>query len=209
MARWRILGHVSGLSDIELDPTLLALAAAGEHGAQAEIYRCLAGPAFALTRRLVPDRAAAEDLFQEGLLQVFARLGQFRGDAPFGAWVRQILVRGCLMHLRSPWQRARLSWQGGDDETGRELPGHGVPASFSADDQIDLARAFSRLAPVTRAVLWLHDVEGLTHEEIATGMGRTPSFSKSQVARGHERLRGLLSSEEEIPCATPRSTLTR
>jgi RNA polymerase sigma-70 factor (ECF subfamily) len=199
---------VSGLSDIELDSTLLALAAAGEHGAQAEIYRRLAGPAFALTRRLVPDRAAAEDLFQEGLLQVFARLGQFRGEAPFGAWVRQILVRGCLMYLRSPWQRARLALQAGDDECGPGIPGLTVSASnTSTDDHIDLARAFGQLAPVTRAVLWLHDVEGLTHEEIATGMGRSPSFSKSQVARGHERLRGLLSSEEEIPCATPRSTL--
>ena len=198
---------MSGLSDINLDPTVLALAAAGEHGAQSEIYRCLAGPAFALTRRLVPDRAAAEDLFQEGLLQVFARLHQFRGEAPFGAWVRQILVRGCLMHLRSPWQRARLAWHDADDEAEYVLPAMSAQPSFTEDDRIDVARAFQRLAPVTRAVLWLHDVEGLTHEEIAAGMGRSSSFSKSQLARGHERLRVLLIAEEETACANPRTTV--
>lgn len=199
---------MSALSDIELDPPVLALAAAGDPAAQAQVYQRLAAPAFALTRRLVPDRAAAEDLFQDGLMQVFARLAQFRGEAPFGAWVRQILVRTCLMHLRSPWQRARLAWHGTDDEAEQQLPGASVPASFADDDHIDVARAFGRLAPVTRAVLWLHDVEGLTHEEIAAGMGRTPSFSKSQLARGHERLRGLLLADEEIACATPRPTVT-
>jgi RNA polymerase sigma-70 factor (ECF subfamily) len=190
---------VGRLTDIEADPALLRRAAAGETAAQELLYRLLAGPAFSLTRRLVPDRAAAEDLFQDGLMQVFARLPQFRGEAPFGAWVRQILVRCCLMHLRSPWQRARLAWSGSDDappeieERMAVLAGRGAP---DVAESIDVARAFRRLPPATRAVLWLHDVEGLTHEEIAAAMGRTPSFSKSQLARGHARLRQQLQAEE-------------
>jgi RNA polymerase sigma-70 factor (ECF subfamily) len=62
-----------------------------------------------------------------------------------------------------------------------------------AADLIDLDRALARLAPVTRAVVWLYDVEGWSHEEIAKGFGRTVSFSKSQLARGHARLREVLS----------------
>jgi RNA polymerase sigma-70 factor (ECF subfamily) len=42
---------------------------------------------------------------------------------------------------------------------------------------------------VTRAVVWLYDVEGWSHEEIARAFERTVSFSKSQLARGHARLR--------------------
>jgi RNA polymerase sigma-70 factor (ECF subfamily) len=40
--------------------------------------------------------------------------------------------------------------------------------------------------------VWLHDVEGYTHAEIGIALGRTPSFSKSQLSRAHARLRDLL-----------------
>jgi len=64
------------------------------------------------------------------------------------------------------------------------------PGSVPA--QIDLERAFERLSETSRAVVWLHDVEGYTHEEIAEQMGKTVSFSKSQLARAHVRLRRML-----------------
>jgi RNA polymerase sigma-70 factor (ECF subfamily) len=72
-----------------------------------------------------------------------------------------------------------------DDETG----GHG-PAPVGLG--IDLERAFEHLSETSRAVVWLHDVEGYTHEEIAALMEKTVSFSKSQLARAHARLRNLL-----------------
>ena len=61
-------------------------------------------------------------------------------------------------------------------------------------DLIDLDRALARLSPVTRAVVWLYDVEGWSHEEIARAFERTVSFSKSQLARGHARLRNELTA---------------
>jgi len=201
---------VQRLTDIEADPALLRRAGAGDAAAQASLYRLLAGPAFSLVRRLIPDRAAAEDLFQDALMQVFAKLPHFRGEAPFGAWVRQILVRRCLMHLRSPWQRARLAWSR-DDDAGdamdARLAAMGRQVEPVDGETVDLERAFRRLAPATRAVLWLHDVEGLTHEEIATALGRTASFSKSQLARGHARLREFL-QPEEAACPSPQPSPT-
>src|SRR6266566_2459888 len=65
--------------------------------------------------------------------------------------------------------------------------------------QIDLERAFERLSERSRAVVWLHDVEGYTHEEIAEQMGKTVSFSKSQLARAHARLRRMLDDEGVAP----------
>jgi RNA polymerase sigma-70 factor (ECF subfamily) len=55
--------------------------------------------------------------------------------------------------------------------------------------RMDLEAALDRLSPTSRAVVWLHDVEGYTHEEIAGMKDRTVSFSKSQLARAHARLR--------------------
>ena len=72
------------------------------------------------------------------------------------------------------------------DEEPRGKPGIHVGAN------IDLERAFERISETSRAVVWLHDVEGYTHEEIAEQMGKTVSFSKSQLARAHARLRSML-----------------
>jgi RNA polymerase sigma-70 factor (ECF subfamily) len=62
---------------------------------------------------------------------------------------------------------------------------------------MDLETALERLSETSRAVVWLHDVEGYTHEEIAAMMDKTVSFSKSQLARAHGRLRRWLG--EEVP----------
>ena len=50
---------------------------------------------------------------------------------------------------------------------------------------------------MSRAVVWLHDVEGFTHKEIASLMGKTESFSKSQLSRAYQRLRPMLEVRED------------
>ena len=129
-------------------------------------------------------------------MTVFERLDSFRGEAPLGAWVRQVAVTRCLMYLRSPWHRARLALDRSDDySSDRAGEGHArqeilriaIPEAWS--DQMDLERALATLSPTARAVVWLYDVEGYSHEEIARQFGRTVSFSKSQLARAHARLR--------------------
>ena len=59
--------------------------------------------------------------------------------------------------------------------------------------------ALASLPPATRSVLWLYHAEGYTHEEIGALMQRTASFSKSQLARGTRRLRGMLEPDAPAP----------
>jgi DNA-directed RNA polymerase specialized sigma24 family protein len=103
------------------------------------------------------------------------------------------------MHLRSPWQRSRL-WlvraTGIDDAEPASAGWESMPgdAATSADSAaaIDLERALAQLSATARTVVWLHDVEGCTHAEIGALCGASASFSKSQLARAHARLRTLL-----------------
>jgi RNA polymerase sigma-70 factor (ECF subfamily) len=160
---------------------------------------------FGLIRRLVRSRAAAEDVFQDCMIGLLDHLGDYRGEAPFGAWVRQIATRHCLMHLRSPWQRARralLDVTTGDSGEDSILP-RGGAHELPLPEIIDLERAVSRLPETSRAVVWLYDVEGLSHEEIATLFGRSISFSKSQLARAHALLRAELSDSPPPARALP------
>ena len=62
---------------------------------------------------------------------------------------------------------------------------------------MDLDAALANLPSVGRAVVWLHDVEGFTHKEIAALMGKTESFSKSQLSRAYQRLRPMLATPED------------
>jgi RNA polymerase sigma-70 factor (ECF subfamily) len=203
---------VSRLTEIAVPEDIVLKARCGEEAAQARIYELLASAVHGLIRRIVGNRALAEDLFQDTMMTVFERLGSFRGEAPLGAWVRQVAVTRCLMYLRSPWHRARLALERSDDvpysgDGSREPRGRDdvlritLPDGWS--DQIDLERALATLSPTARAVVWLYDVEGYSHEEIARQFGRTVSFSKSQLARAHARLREWYEPPQKDgqPCA--------
>jgi RNA polymerase sigma factor (sigma-70 family) len=191
---------------IELGEECLRRAAAGDRAAQQRVYEETAGPAFALIRRIVRSRPAAEDVFQDCMMRLLAALPEFRGDAPFGAWARQVVLRSCLMHLRSPWQRARRALAGlvpGEEpDPAAELVARDAPLG----DAIDLTRALARLPEQARAVVWMHDVEGLRHEEIAAVFGRSVSFCKSQLSRAHAQLRQQLDAYAHAGgTATPRA----
>jgi RNA polymerase sigma-70 factor (ECF subfamily) len=75
-----------------------------------------------------------------------------------------------------------------------DAPAGPVEADGRTAELIDLDRALARLSPITRTVVWLYDVEGWSHEEIAKSFARSVSFSKSQLARGHARLRNVLTA---------------
>ncbi len=184
------------LVEIRVADQLIASARSGDEIARSRLYAELAPATYGLIRRLVGARAVAEDLFQETLMTVFERLDTFRGEAPLGAWVRQIAVTRCLMYLRSPWHRARLDLGARMDEEPAALA---VAAPLA--DSVDMERALASLSPTARAVVWLFEVEGYSHHEIAQAFGRTTSFSKSQLARAHRRLREWLEpSGERQPC---------
>ena len=183
---------VTRLIHIEVPPDVLASARFGSERAQAAIYSALAPATFGLVRRLVGCQALAEDLFQDTMMAVFQGLNTYRGEAPLGAWVRQIAVSKCLMYLRSPWHRARLRLSGDTDSDSGV--GSGVEAFLPVTpgplaEGVDVERALASLGPTPRAVVWLFEVEGYSHEEIARSFGRSISFSKSQLARAHMKLR--------------------
>ncbi|HUK01158.1 MAG TPA: sigma-70 family RNA polymerase sigma factor [Steroidobacteraceae bacterium] len=183
------------LSDIPVAPELIACARKGDEPARAQLYAALAPGAFGLIRRLIGSRALAEDVFQETMMVFFERLGQFRGEAPLGAWLRQIAVSRALMVLRSPWQRARRDIGLAGDEFDAAPQSPGCPG-----EQLDLERALASLTSTARAVVWLYEVEGYSHEEIAALFGRSVSFSKSQLARAHQRLRAWFQLQDLSPC---------
>jgi RNA polymerase sigma-70 factor (ECF subfamily) len=173
---------------IDVPAALLARARSGDRAAFEQLYRWFERPVFTLALRMCGDREEAAEVLQDTMLKLFDRIDDYRGSdgAPFWGWLRRIAVNEALMRLRR------------DRRLAQELPGddlladdHAPPPAAAADAAL-LQRALASLPAATRSVLWLFHAEGHTHEEIAALMQRTPSFSKSQLARGTRRLRALL-----------------
>jgi RNA polymerase sigma factor (sigma-70 family) len=175
----------------DLDPELIARARGGERAALEAVYLALERDITRLVRRLVPWRTVGEDLAQDAFVSILESIDQYDGRGAFAGWARRIAVNRCLMYLRSPLHRARR-WLGDHQNEESLLEVDCGDRSAGPAEQLELERALARLGDTPRLVVWLHDVEGFTHAEIGRLLGRTPSFSKSQLARAHQRLRELL-----------------
>jgi len=190
------------ICDIALPEPVVTAARAGDAAALEAVYAATCGAVYTLLRRLVRRPAIAEELLQETFVDVLEHIGAYEARCPLPAWIRAIAVNRALMYLRSPWHRG-LEWLDKDPGGADRLPAtrHDPHAPLDAG----LERALMTLPALTRAVVWLHDVEGLTHADIGFALGKTPSFSKSQLSRAHRRLRELLGREAAIveaePCA--------
>lgn len=160
--------------------SLVARARAGDIGALEQLYRAYEAGVYTLARRLTKTAEDAEDVLQETFLEVCRSLKSWRGDGSLWGWVRTIAASKAMMRYRREKVRETEVL---DDESTVGVAREDVPL------RLDLEAAMTRLPERTRAVVWLHDVEGYTHEEIAELMGMTTSFSKSQLARAHQKLR--------------------
>ena len=185
---------------IDVPPSLLARARAGDLAAFEQLYRWFERPVFTLALRMCGSRSEADEILQETMLKLWSGIGGFRGDggSPFWGWLRQIAVNEALMRLRRECRLA-LELDGVDAD---DIAEDQAPPPPAAADAALLQRALAELPAATRSVLWLYHGEGYTHEEIAAAMQRSTSFSKSQLARGTRRLRVLLQVAE--PAATAR-----
>src|SRR5215467_11203290 len=151
-----------------------------------EIYRQHGSALYGFARSLVQRDGVAEDIVHEAWLRAVRRLPSFDGRSSLRTWLIGFVVHCC----HETWRDERRHGAGlGDGEPGGDTA---RPASGHAE-KLDLERALARLAPGYRAVLLLHDLHGMTHDEIATLLDIAPGTSKSQLARARQALRTLWS----------------
>lgn len=165
--------------------SVVARARTGDPAALEALFRAFEVPVYNLARRICRTAEDAEDVLQETFFEVFRSIGRYREEGSLWGWVRTIAASKALMRLRRNKYRETEELQ--DDVMGQRREDTHL--------RMDLEAALERLSESARAVVWMHDVEGYTHEEIGSMMGKTPSFSKSQLARAHVRLRRWLGEE--------------
>ena len=168
------------------DIALVRRVQGGDVDAFEPLYRRYGGMAYALSLRLTGDRAQATDLVQDVFVHLWETIGSFRGDSAFSSWFYRLAVNVVLQTLRS----------------GRRRNAHEVPTDLEADApaltspsdaQLDLDAALTRLPDGPRVVFVLHEIEGYSHDEIATMTGRAPGTVRAQLWKARQLLMAVMS----------------
>jgi RNA polymerase sigma-70 factor (ECF subfamily) len=168
------------------EPSVVALASAGEEAAFAELMRRRQAVTRNMLARLCRNQALADDLAQEAFLQAWRQLPTLRTHDAFGGWLRQIAVNAWLQHRRKRGETALDDAQ--TDEPFTEP---------TVGERLDLLAALQTLPPAVRLCVVLAHSEGMSHSEIAETVGMPLGTVKTHVNRGAARLRELLSAYRE------------
>ena len=177
------------------DYELAQKAAQGDMGAFEELYQRHNRRVYSLCLRMTGNVSEAEDLAQEVFIQLFRKIGSFRGESAFTTWLHRLTVNQVLMHFRKRGVRMEQTTEDGETPT-QIVKGTENPNSMPVVDRIALDKAIAQLPPGYRTVFTLHDIEGHEHEEIARMLGCSVGTSKSQLHKARMKLRGLLRQQK-------------
>jgi RNA polymerase sigma-70 factor, ECF subfamily len=177
------------------DAEVIARAQRGDAEAFRLLYEKHKRRVYSLCLRMTANTAEAEDLAQEAFLQLYRKIGTFRGESAFSTWLHRLSVNVVLMHLRKkslPVVSLEESTQGSEDDSAKRDFGADDIALAGSIDRLQLQRAVDSLPPGYRMIFVLHDVEGYEHNEIAQLVGCSVGNSKSQLHKARMKLRDLL-----------------
>jgi RNA polymerase sigma-70 factor (ECF subfamily) len=161
-------------------------ALAGDEEAFEALIGPLVEPAVRLAYSMLGDRMEAEDATQEAITRAWRKLGQLRSGMPVRPWFLAIVVNQCRNVRRTRWFRLVRTKPIVPPDLYRE----------PSVENIDLARAISRLPDRDRQALFLHFYLDLPIEEVAVALGISPAATKGRIYRACHRLRPILLEEE-------------
>ena len=189
------------ISEVEL----IERAKQGDAEAFEALYHLHKRRVYSLCLRMTANTAAAEDLTQEAFLQLFRKIGTFRGESAFSTWLHRMAVNVVLMQLRKkglpvvPLEDTMET----EEEAPRKELGAPDPVLAGSIDRLQLQRAVEDLPPGYRSIFVLHDVEGYEHNEIAEIVGCSVGNSKSQLHKARLKLRELLKTSRAEKARKP------
>ena len=177
----------------------------GDASAFQVLYNLHKRRVYSLCLRMTANTAAAEDLTQEAFLQLFRKIGTFRGESAFSTWLHRMAVNVVLMQLRKKGLNVvpLEETMEGEEEAPKKEPGADDARLAGSIDRLQLENAIGELPPGYRMIFLLHDVQGYEHNEIADMVGCSIGNSKSQLHKARMKLRDLLKTSRAEKATRP------
>ena len=160
----------------------------GEESAQFEIYKLYYKAMYNTSLRILNDSFEAEDVMQESFLVAFTKLGTFKGEVTFGAWLKKIVINKSITQLRKnkKFEHVPLevvAEQSDSDQKNEE---------YSMINMKEIFGAINQLKDNYKVALTLNLIEGYDYEEISDIMKISYQNSRTMISRAKSKLRELL-----------------
>ncbi len=182
------------------DLELVRRAQKGDGVAYDDLIRRYQERVYATIYHMTSNHEDANDLAQETFIKAFQALKSFKGDSSFYTWIYRIAVNKTINFLKQRKNRTHMSLNDIDfnaendpdlvalisDKTPRRDIG-------LSELQEKLNEAMQKLSPVHRLVVTLHDVQGLSHEEIGKIIDCNIGTVRSRLFYARQQLQAYLS----------------
>jgi len=170
---------------------IIELSKIGNQKAQYQLYRLYSKAMFNISLRMLNNREEAEDLLQDSFCDAFMKLGSFRYDSSFGAWLKRIVINKCINWIQK--KKIKLIFPDEMEEPVTKIEPE-VDYEEISLDVMRIHRAIRQLPDGYRIIFSLYALEGYDHSEISEITGISESTSKSQYLRAKERIKEILKS---------------
>jgi RNA polymerase sigma-70 factor (ECF subfamily) len=181
------------------DLELVHRSQAGDLAAYEELVRLYHGRIYGLIYGMTSNREDAEDLVQEVFVKAWKALGNFRGQSGFYTWIYRIALNRTINFRKRRNRRQTVSFDEFDpdiktSESYREFSSKGsVLRKMSLSEfQEKMNAAMLKLSEKHRAVVTMHDVQGMAHAEIADVMDCSEGTVRSRLFYAHKQLQAEL-----------------
>jgi RNA polymerase sigma-70 factor, ECF subfamily len=169
------------------DFQLAEIAVGGNMAGFEEIYRRHHRRVYSICLRMLQNSQEAEDLTQDVFIQLYRKIGSYRGDSAFTTWLHRMTVNQVLTYFRK--KNVKMS---DEPKKSKKSAKTADPERMRIVDKIALDNAVAQLPVGYKNVFLLHDVEGFEHEEVARILGCSVGTSKSQLHKARLKLQKLL-----------------
>lgn len=156
----------------------------GKRNAQEQLYRQYKAVLFGICLRYAPNRPAAEDLLQEGMVKIFTKMHAYDFKGSFEGWMKRIMVNTALDEYRKSNRRIETEpiFEEAHEDHSINLPAH-VEGSLEL-----LLKIIQELPDGCRTVFNLYEIEGYSHKEIAEILQISEGASRSQLSYAKSKL---------------------
>jgi len=175
-----------------LPEEIIRRAQTGDMLACEKIYRTYSKACFNLALRICSNKAMSQDIVQDVFIKVISRISSYKHQGSFAGWLRRIVAHETVNRIKSENRVHLVSVDETFDIESNNL--------FNQEWLIsckDLESLLNKLPTTSRAVLWLHEVEGFNHKEIATLYNKSESFSKVTLSRAYTSLKANVLRQEK------------
>ncbi len=166
--KWVKVSHFN----LKIDEVTFKSACKNNTAAQKVIYETFSTPVYNMIFRMTHSQSDALDIVQDVFIKVFTKIHQNKSCDLLGFWIRKIALNTTLTFIK---KNAQLI-------TNVDFKENSVDKDIN-ETRSSLEYALGKLSNVSRSILWMYEVEGLSHQEIADLYGKTVSYSKSHLSR--------------------------